>query len=165
MRPGALAALVVAIAFASCTTSYPYLVLNENCRCPSYVYKDRSGRFEVEVSAEYSVGNRVTSVLQFAFRNSSRELIDMRQGHIKGTSLNMKYEMNGRLQPLPFVIIRPGETYAFTLKGEDTEPVDDGWLKIAGEKVVVEIRGVLIGSQLIPPIIVTLMPLNPKLSS
>src|SRR4030042_712454 len=150
MRAGVLIVLAVAATFAACTTSYPYLILNEDCRCTSYVYKDRSGKFEVEVSAEYSVNHRVTSTLQFIFRNSSSELMSMRQGHIKGTSLNVKYESNGRFQPLPFVTIRPGETYTFSLTGEDTESVDNGWLKIAGEKVVVEIRGVLIGSKLVP---------------
>lgn len=154
-----------ALLLSSCTTSYPYLVLNDNCNCERFVYRDASGKFDLELAAKYVVDDRVRSTLEFTFRNKSREPLSLRQGHIKGTSVNVRYEFNGRLQPLPFVVVPAGQVYTFTMEGADTELTENPWLKIAGEKVVVEIRGLLLGSGLIPPIVLTLQPLNPKLGA
>jgi hypothetical protein len=66
---------------------------------------------------------------------------------------------------MPYVVIPPGQRYAMNLYGSDTETVGEPWHKIAGERVTVEIKGVLCGLSVVDPIVVSLVPLNPKISS
>jgi hypothetical protein len=65
---------------------------------------------------------------------------------------------------MPFVQIAPGRSYEMTFSGSDSQRSDDPWLKIAGEKVVLEIRGLLIGGKTVLPLRLTLVPHNPKIA-
>ncbi len=157
--------LVAAVIFSSCTASYPYLITTNNCNCEHFVYHDARGRFDIEASARYEVTDRVASTLEFVFRNRSRDSLSLRQAFLKATSTNVRYQFNDRSQPLPFVIVPPGGAYTLTLMGSDTKPAEDPWLKIAGERIEVEMRGLLLGFKPVPPILITLVPYNPKLDS
>lgn len=150
---------------SSCTASYPYLVATDNCNCERFVYHDSGGRFEIEASAHYQVTDRITSTIELVFRNRSRDTLSLRQAFLKGTSTNVQYQFNDKFQPMPFAIVPPGGNYTVTLTGSDTQVSDDPWLKIAGEKVDIEMRGLLLGFTPVPPILLTLVPFNPKLGS
>jgi hypothetical protein len=158
---GAAAMLVL----SSCTSTYPYRITTDGCDCERYVYKDEDRRFEVEFTATYQVTDRVESTIEIVFRNNGRDTLSLRQASIKGTSANVRYQFNDRFQPMPYVAIPPGQSYAMTLHGSDTEIVEEPWHKIAGERVTIEIGGVLFGQAVVNPILVTLIPLNPKLPS
>lgn len=145
--------------------SYPYLVATNDCNCEHFIHRDERGRFELELSARYKVSDRVVSTIELEFRNLSREPMSLRQAYVKGTSVNVRYQFNGQFQPMPYVIIPPGGKYTMTLQGSDTRMTDNPWLNIAGERIVIEIRGMLLGNSVIPPIVVTLVPYNPKLDS
>jgi hypothetical protein len=159
--------LCIGIAFvaSSCTSSYPYLIVTDNCNCERFTYREEGGRFEIDVSARYEVKERITSTIELVFRNKSRDTLSFRQASIKGTSANIQYLSNGRFQPMPFVQIVPGNNYEMTFSGSDTRLSGDPWLKIAGEKVVLEIRGLLLGGKTVMPIQLTLVPLNPKIAT
>ncbi len=163
MKP-ALLAVIALVVFSSCTSTYPYLVTTDECNCESFRFKDERGRFEIDVSASYVITDRINSTIEFVFRNRSHDSLSLRQAYLKGTSLNVRYQFNDRFQPMPFVAVPPGGTYTMTLQGSDTEPAENPWLKIAGEKVVVEIKGMLLALRPVAPIIVTLKPYNPKLA-
>lgn len=51
------------------------------------------------------------------------------------------------------------------MEGSDTEIVADPWHKIAGEQVTIELRGLMTGLRRVDPVVITLIPRNPKLSS
>jgi hypothetical protein len=153
------------LVLSSCTSTYPYRITTDGCNCERYIYKDEARGFEVEFTATYQVTDRVESTIKIVFRNYGRDTLSLRQASIKGTSANVRYQFNDRFQPMPYVAIPPGQSYAVTLHGSDTEVVEEPWHKIAGERVTIEIGGVLFGQAVVNPILVTLIPLNPKLPS
>jgi hypothetical protein len=155
----------IAFIASSCTSSYPYLILTDHCNCERFTYRDERGRFEIDVTARYEVKERITSTIELVFRNKSRDTLSLRQASIKGTSANIQYPTNGRFQPMPFVQIAPGSNYEMTFSGSDSRVSDDPWLKIAGEKVELEIRRLLLGGKTVAPVRLTLVPHNPKIPS
>jgi hypothetical protein len=157
--------VVAAALFSSCTTSYPYLITTNNCNCERFVYRDERGRFEIEISASYEVRDRISSTIGIDFHNESGDSLSLRQAYLKGTSTNVGYQFNGQFLPMPYVLIPPKGTYSMTLQGSDTQAEENPWLKIAGERVVIEIKGMLLRDEPIPPIVVTLVPYNPRLTS
>jgi hypothetical protein len=156
--------VIAAVMFSSCSSTYPYLVTTDECNCETFSFKDEWGRFEIDVSARYGITDRINSTIEFVFRNQSRDSLSLRQAYLKGTSLNVRYQFIDRFQPMPLVAVSPGGTYTMTLQGSDTETTEDPWLKIAGEKIVVEIKGMLLGLGPLAPIVLALKPYNPKLA-
>jgi hypothetical protein len=163
MKPAPFAVISV-ILFASCTSTYPYLVTTDECNCESFSFRDERGRFEIDVSARYVITDRINSTIEFVFRNQSRDSLNLRQALLKGTSLNVRYQFNDRFQPMPFVAVPPGGTYAMKLQGSDSEATENPWLKIAGERIVIEMKGMLLGLRPLEPIVLSLKPYNPKLA-
>jgi hypothetical protein len=155
----------IAFVLSSCTSSYPYLVTTDNCNCERFVFREERGRFEIEVSARYEIKERITSTIELVFSNKGREILSLKQAYIKGTSTNVRYAFNGRFQPMPFVQLGPGEDYVMVFSGSDSQTPADPWLKIAGEKVVLEIRGLTCGEKTVVPIQLTLIPRNPNIAS
>lgn len=164
MKSGLLI-LVVALSVSSCTTSYPYLITTDHCNCERFIYRDEGGRFELEISARYEVTDRINSAVEIVFRNRSRDPLSLRQAYLKATSANVRYQANGQFQPMPYVLIPPAGEYTLTLQGSDTQAIENPWLKIAGEQIEIEIRGMLLGTTPVSPILLTLIPFNPKLTS
>ena len=160
----ALLVVLAAVMVSSCSSTYPYLVTTDECNCETFRFKDERGRFEIDVSARYVITDRINSSIEFVFRNQSRDSLSLRQAYLKGTSLNVHYPFNDRFQPMPFVAVPPGGTYTMTLQGSDTETSENPWLKIAGERIVVEMKGMLLGLRPLAPIVLTLKPYNPKLA-
>lgn len=155
----------MAILLSSCRSSYPYLVVTDNCNCERFTYRDQRGRFEIDVAARYEVKDRITSTIELAFRNKSRAALSLRQAYIKGTSANIQYSFNDRFQPMPYVLIPAGGHYSMTFVGADPQVTENPWLKVAGEKIVLEIRGLTLGGKTVLPIVLTLVPYNPKIGT
>ena len=150
---------------AACSSTHPYLVTTDNCFCEEFTYRDEGANFTVEVAARYEVGERVTSIIELTFRNMGSDTLDLRQAFVKGTAKNVRYQFNNRFQPLPYVAVPPGESYTMVMEGGDTEIVADPWHKIAGEQVRIELRGLMMGLRRVDPVVITMIPRNPKLSS
>ena len=150
---------------ASCTQSYPYLFLTDNCRCEEYTYRDPQQRFEILFKAEYEVDERVVTTVEIEFHNRSNDTLSLQQAYLKGTSRNVRYQYNDKWVPLPYEAIAPQGSYRTIFQGGDSEVVLDPWLKIAGERTVLEIKGLMLGEKLLEMIRVELVPVNPKLTS
>lgn len=163
MKP-ALLIPIAALFFSSCTSTYPYLVTTDQCNCETFSFKDELRKFEIDISARSVITDRINSTIEFVFRNRSGDSLSLRQAYLKGTSSNVRYQFSDRFQPMPFVTVPPGGTYSMTLKGSDTEVTENPWLKIAGEKIVLELKGMLLGRRPLAPIVLTLKPYNPKLA-
>jgi len=147
-----------------CSQSYPYLFLTDNCRCEVYTHRDTRNKLEIQFKAEYEVDDRIITNVEIEFRNNSADTLSLQQAHIKGASRNIRYQYNDRWVPLPYITVPPRETYTAVFQGGDTELVDDPWLKIAGERTRLEIKGLILGKKELESIRVELMPTNPKLS-
>ncbi len=156
--------IAVVLSVVSCRSTYPYLVTTENCNCERYVFKDRKHNVEIEVEATYHVGERVTSTVEITFHNQSKTTLSLQQAHVKGTSTNVRYQFNDRYQPLPYVILASGKSYTMLFEGSDTELIDEPWHKIAGERITLELKGLMMGLEVLNPIIITMIPVNPKLN-
>lgn len=156
---------ILLILLAGCSSSYPYIFLTDNCRCQTYTYRDVANKIEIEFKAVYKVDEKVSTTVEIVFRNHSRDTLSLQQAFIKGTSRNIRYQYNDKARPLPYVTVPPQQTYSVTLEGTDTEVVEDPWRKIAGERTVIEIKGLMLGEKVLSPVKVDFIPLNPKLSS
>ena len=135
------------IFWAGCSNSYPYLFLTDNCRCETYAYRDAQRQFEILFKAEYTVDERVVTTVEIEFRNNSKDTLSLQQGFIKGTSRNISYQYNSKWVPLPYEVIPPQESFTAIFRGGDTQVVPDPWQKIAGERTVLEIKGLLLGKK------------------
>ncbi|HWP82996.1 MAG TPA: hypothetical protein VNN76_10120 [Bacteroidota bacterium] len=159
-----LVCVLSVLAISSCVQSYPYLVLNDECRCENYHYRDPRLGIEIHLAASYRVKDVVTSTIEITFVNDSGDTLTLKQGFIKATSLNVRYANNDMFQPLPFVDVQPGKRFVMTIEGRDTDQSSDPWLKIAGERVTIELKRLRLGSRDIPPLLFRLMPVNPQFS-
>ena len=158
------AIVLVALILSGCSYTYPYRILSDRCNCEIYTYRNPRYNIEIEFRASYKLKDRVTSSVEIQFRNSSRDTLSLKQAYLTGTSRNVRYQYNGRPRPLPFEVIPPGSTFTVAFEGSDTEVVENPWLKIAGERVTLEIKGLILGGKFLPAISVEMMPVNPKLS-
>lgn len=154
----------IALLCSGCTHTYPYLVLSDHCNCEIYTYRNTRDKIEIEFRASYTLSERVTSSVQLLFRNNSDDTLSLRQAYLTGTSRNVRYQYNGKRRPLPYELIPPHSSYSLAFEGTDTEAVENPWLKIVGERVVLEVTGLILGEKFLPPVSVELMPVNPKLS-
>lgn len=155
---------VLSLAVGACQTSYPYLILNDECRCEEYHYNDPAG-VSITIKARYKVGDAISSRIEITIENRSSDSLDLRQAFIKGTSRNVRYAANNRFLPLPHVVILPGKDYDLALEGQDVDRADDPWLKIAGEQVTIEIRKMYLSGKELQPAVFRLVPKNPKLGA
>lgn len=103
--------------------------------------------------------------MEIEFQHGSRDTLSLEQAFVIGTSRNIRYQNNGRAVPLPFVRIPPRESYLVIFEGADTDEAENPWLKIAGKRTTMEIRGLMLRKEEISPLKVERVPVNPKLSS
>jgi hypothetical protein len=157
--------MVLAVVLAAgCSSSHPYLITSENCYCERYLFRHPKHPVSVEVEAKYAVNERIRSSISLTFYNASHDTLDLRQAFIKGTSRNVRYAANDRFLPLPFIVIPPGGSYSMMLEGTEPEVHPNPWHRMAGEQVVLEIKGLLFGGRNIERIVITMIPRNPHFS-
>jgi len=155
--------LLMGFALAGCTATYPYLVANDKCDCLQYSTKDDSADVLYILSAEYSVDDGVTSRITVQLQNNTRDTLDMSQAYIKVTSRNIPYRYNDKFLPIhiPFVLPRDKET--LVLVGESLlSDSYDPWLSIAGEELLVTLKGLKVGQKELRRLAVRLVPVNPR---
>ncbi len=158
--------VLVGTAFlASCTQSYPYLVKNDNCNCKEYTYRDVRHRFAITCEARYKVTDRIETTISLNFENNSSDTLDLRLASFNVKSENVHYEYNDKFLSLPYVVVVPGDSYEVALHGKDTSSDEHPWYRIAGEQITVTIQRLVIGNINLDPIVMTMVPVNPKFSS
>jgi hypothetical protein len=164
MRGARYIVLVGTLLLSSCTQSYVYLIKNDNCNCKHYTYRDTQHHFAITYEAQYKVTDRIETTISLDFENNSTDTLDLRLASVSVQSENVHYEYNNKFLSLPYVVVLPGDSYEMTLSGRDINAEEHPWYHIAGEQVTITIQRLVIGNVNLDPIIVTMIPVNPKFS-
>lgn len=104
----------------------------------------------------------VTTTISVYFINLSDDTLFLDPGVVKISSRNITYLYNDKFIPLPHLIIPPSRSDSVVMTGADMSQNDD-WNKIAGEQLVVTLKGIRLGLTPLPQQSVTFIPENPKL--
>ena len=159
--------LVLCVAIAGCASNsgmIPYSVTTRGCLCERFEVKDEDVPVRYEFSAWYRVDETITTRITVDISNNSRDTLDLSLAYIKVSSRNVPYTHNDRFIPVQLQQVLPGEKRILTLNGESIKRGDDDpWLKIAGEEVVVTLKGMRMRLRTLKSVIVTFVPKNPKL--
>jgi len=149
---------------AGCTGGYPYYVVNDGCRCEHYTVTDAANRIVYSLAASYSVNGEIRTQVDVTIANNGRDTLDLSLAYVKVSSKNVPYRYNDRFLPINITHVAPAREEHLTLTGESVNmDVRDPWLKIAGEELVVTLKGMRINGREIPARVITFIPLNPKL--
>lgn len=161
---GPAAAAAFALGIGGCTAVAPatfsYLALNDDCRCATY--RMTQEKVAYGFSAVYTMRGGLATSIQIELVNGSRDTLSLDVASMRVSSRNISYQYNNKFVPLPSMTIDPGGRETLHLTGKDLDPADD-WHKIAGERLVLTIKGLRLGHRELPLIAVTFIPSNPRL--
>jgi len=163
LRAGALiaTALVLLVFSSGCApTYYPYRAITNECNCEQYSIREEN--VEYLFHARYRMDGGVASEIDITLLNLSNDTLSLDLGAARVTSSNVAYQYNDKFLPLPIIQIKPHESDSIKLIGRDLSGKND-WLKIAGERLSVVLKGIRLGTRELPPQTVTFIPQNPKL--
>lgn len=159
-----ISCLIAVIASANgCTSRYPFILMVDDRVVRTQTIEDAANGVSYRYDASYTVKSHVSSRIILIIMNKNRGTLSLGSGRIRITSRNIDYEMNDRFLPLPAVDIEPHGRYELTFRGTGRSLVDEPWQLIAGEQMVVTLRGLLLDGKEIPGHAVHLIPVNPKL--
>lgn len=166
MRNGAVAFLIL---FAGCGVSvgvYPYRVMNDDCSCEQFRVADKRASVTYTFSAVYSLDSAMKTRITVSVQNNDPDTLDLSLAYVKIVSRNIPYRYNGRYLPVTVTSIPPGEHRTLSLAGEaDHLQQADPWLAIAGEELVVTLKGMRIKGKPLSMQTIRFVPKNPKLPS
>ena len=159
--------LVFALLFPGCGVSvYPYLATNDDCSCEQYRITDEQSGIAYSFSASYSLHDIMNTRIVVSIQNSGADTLDLSLAYIKITSRNFPYQYNDKFLPVAVPDITPGDTRVLHLDGEvEMSGTPDSWVAIAGEELVVTLKGIQERGKQVPVQVVRFVPKNPKLSS
>lgn len=146
-----------------CTRTYPYLVLNEGCHCEEYRIADREAKVTYIVRAEYSMNGAIVTKVRIDFQNNSIDTLYLDLGTVKISSLNITYQYNNKVLPLPSLVIPPRQRNFIELEGRDISPDENEWHKIAGEQLQLTLSNIRLGAKVLKEQTITFIPHNPYL--
>jgi hypothetical protein len=153
----------ILLAGSGCASRYPFILMVDDRVVRTQTIEDTANRVFYHYDASYTVKSKVSSRIILVITNNNRGKLSLGSGRIRITSRNIDYEMNGRFLPLPAVDIESYGKYELTFIGEGRSVVDEPWQLIAGEQIVLTLRGLLLNGKEIPGHVVRLIPVNPKL--
>jgi hypothetical protein len=160
------AVAVCAVAFLSgCTTSYPYLALDDHCMCEEYVYHELPHNILFDFSARFSMSKSISSVIKIKIENMGTDTVSLKQAVAKVTSNTVAYRYNGIFLPMPYVDILPGENYSLEMVGSDTRMLRHPINAIVGERMTVVLWGITANRRGIDSVVVHFQPVNPEFGS
>jgi hypothetical protein len=143
---------------------HPYLITNDNCRCEQYHVKDAEGRVRYTVSAVYEVDEAVATIVTINVENMSPDTVDFSLAYVRISSRNIPYRYNDKSVPLAVSPVAPGRSMPIRLRGEGVQGSGkDPWLGIAGEELVVTLKGIRAGRRELREQVFRLVPMNPRL--
>jgi hypothetical protein len=152
---------------ASTRDSYPYRATNDDCLCERFAAKDRVNPVSYFFSATYRVDDAISTRVVVDIVNESQDTLDLSLTYVRVASRNVRYAYNNKFLPVNIPYVLPGGRRTLTLAGNSIVPVqrDDPWLKIAGEELVVTLKGMRLRGQILSSQTVTFVPYNPKLKA
>jgi hypothetical protein len=95
--------------------------------------------------------------------NDSRKVLSFNHARVRVSSNRFDYRYNNKFVPFNPLEIPPGEQNEIVLTGQAEVKEGDAWLRIAGEKMVVTIRGIRLGDKEVQIEDLQFVPVNPKL--
>ena len=159
--------LLVSVVIAGCASNsgmIPYNVTTRNCSCERFEVKDADVPVSYLFSAWYRVDEVITTRIVVDLMNQSEDTLDLSLANIKVSSRNIPYTYNDKFIPIQIHQVLPGEKRTLTLNGESVKrDGTDPWLKIAGEELVVTLKGMRMRFRTLNSLVVTFVPQNPKL--
>lgn len=159
-------AVLMMILLCSCSRTYPYLFTDGGCHCERFVIEERAEGLRYTYMARYSVRDGISTTVSITIENIGHDTLDLSHSYVAVHSRNVPYRYNGRSLPVTIPFVAPGKSETITLEGHvERSVVRDPWLVIAGEEVVVTLKGMRIKGREIPGRRVTLVPVNPRLES
>ena len=114
-------------------------------------------------SADYSVDDRISTAIAIEIQNHSPDTLDLSLAYVKIDSRNVPYHYNGKFIPVNVHNIPPAGMQTLNLKGTSAEIDTDPWMKIAGEKLEVTLKGMRMHDKTLDTQTVQFVPRNPKL--
>lgn len=156
-----------ALVFGGCGASvYPYRATDDGCSCELFRVTDEQFGVVYSFSAAYSLRDAMNTRVAISVQNRGVDTLDLSLAYIKITSRNIPYQYNDKFLPVAVPDVPPGETRVLNLDGEvDMSGLPDPWIAIAGEELVVTLKGIQANGKQIPAQVVHFVPMNPKLSS
>jgi hypothetical protein len=145
------------------THVYDFLATNGDCNCSKYVVKDKENRIRYEFTATYSLDDNMLTTITMRVVNDSRKILSFDHARVRVSSNRFEYRYNNKFIPFNPLEIRPGEQNEIVLIGQAEVKEGDAWLRIAGEKMVVTIRGIRLGDKEVQLEDLQFLPVNPKL--
>lgn len=147
---------------SGCAPSYLYKAVTNNCNCEEYSVRGSTYPIQYVFRARYRMDEGLVTRIEIDVRNEGPDTILLHTGSVRISSRNVAYQYNNRFVPLPFLILRPGRSETLTLTGRDITGEED-WLKIAGERMTITLRGIRVKETPLPDVSVEFVPDNPKL--
>jgi len=155
--------MAILLAGSGCASRYPFVLMVDDRVVRTQTIEDTTNKVRYYYDASYTVRSKVSSRIILIITNNNRWKLSLGSGRIRITSRNIDYEMNNHFLPLPAVDIEPHGRYELTFTGDGRSVVDEPWRLIAGEQMVLTLRGLLLDGKEIPGHVVRLIPINPKL--
>ncbi len=143
--------------------SVPYNILNDSCMCEEYTAKDPKLPVTYKFTAHYEVKDRVTTRIELTLENNGNDTLRTSMGYVRVTSRNVAYQYNDKFVPLPMEPIPPHDKRTLTLAGTAVKSNnEDPWVDMAGEQLVVTVKGLRLGKRRLAEQNVTFIPQNPR---
>ncbi len=141
----------------------PYRIMNDSCSCERYTVKDPRSPVDYSVEAGYRIDGTITTQITLTIRNASADTLDLSLAAAQVSSRNVPYTYNNRFLPLQRGLVLPGGEETITLKGTTTGPeAGDPRLKMAGEELVLTLKGLRLGSTTLATQAIRFVPVNPQ---
>jgi hypothetical protein len=158
-----LSAIVSTILSGCAPHTYDFLVTNQDCNCSTYTVKDKENRITYVFTATYSLDDNILTRITMNVMNGSDKVLSFNLAHVRVSSERFDYRYNNKFVPFNPLAIGPGEKQEIQLVGQAEVKDNDEWLRIAGEKMVVTIRGIRLGDKELQIEDLEFVPVNPKL--
>ena len=176
LRGGAGVLLAAALAgMAGCASSpeaarapsrgIAYRVTTDNCQCERYTMKDRSLPVQYEVAAAYEIEGEFITRINVTVFNRGTEMVDFTDAYARVTSRNVPFQYNKKFVPLTAEPVAPQGERTIELVGRAAPRTSDPWLAVAGEELVLTVKGIKYGSRTLAEQSVSFVPRNPKLAN
>jgi hypothetical protein len=171
MKKTAGAAVILAMVLGGCSSvvrspsadAFSYHAMNDNCSCERFTAVDPKIPVRYEFSATYKVDTTITTEITVIVHNGTADTLDMSLGAIRVSSRNVQYRYNNKFLPVTVAAVPPHDERTLTLVGSGkSEGSADPWLPIAGEQMVLTLKGLRLHGKELSAQTIQFVPSNPK---
>jgi hypothetical protein len=117
-----------------------------------------------EFAAAYEIGDEFVTRIALTVYDDGKAGLTFTDAYVRVSSRNVSFQYNDRFVPLATDPIAAQSSRTITLVGRAAPKGPDPWRAVAGEELVVTIRGIRYGAHTLGARSVTFVPRNPKLA-